>query len=303
MLNIEHLRDLSLDGHTHTLGQRHLSAASGLVCAHGRAYVVGDDEHALGVFSDADTPGHMVPLFEGKLPSGKKARKQSKPDTETLLLLPDSRAWPHGALLTLGSGSRPQRCRAACIALDANGEPLPPARRLDLAALYEPLRQRFDDLNIEGAFISQREFVLLQRGHQGGSPNASLHYTLAKVLRWLHGVGPAPAPQRIRRHRLGTVKGVPLTFTDGAALPDGRWVFTAVAEATDDSVADGACVGSAVGVMSAQSEVQALLALPGSEKVEGIAARLAGRTVEVCLVTDADDPRIASRLLRTRFKL
>ena len=55
--------------------------------------------------------------------------------------------------------------------------------------------------------------------------------------------------------------------------------------------------------MSAQSEVQALLALPGGEKVEGIAARLAGRTVELCLVTDADDPRIASRLLRSRFML
>ncbi len=303
MLTIEHLRDLTLHRHTHTPGQRHLSAASGLVCAHGRIYVVGDDEHALVVFSGADEPGRTVPLFEGKLPSGKKARKRRKPDTETLLLLPASHGWPHGALLALGSGSRPQRCRAACIALGPDGEPLPPPRRLDLTALYEPLRRRFGDLNIEGAFMSQREFVLLQRGHQGGSPNASLHYALAAILRWLHGLGPAPAPQRVRQHRLGQVEGVPLSFTDGAALPDGRWVFTAVAEATDDSVADGACVGSAVGVMTAQDKVQAMFALPGREKVEGIAARLAGRTVEVCLVTDADDPRIASRLLRSRLTL
>ena len=303
MLIIEHLRDLTLDRHTHTPGQRHLSAASGLVCAHGRAYVVGDDEHALAVFCDGDAPGHTVPLFKGKLAAGKKARKQRKPDTETLLLLPASHAWPHGALLTLGSGSRPQRCRAACIALGADGEPLTPARQLDLTALYNPLRQRFDDLNIEGAFISHRELVLLQRGHQGGSPNASVHYPLTAMLRWLHGLGPAPAPQRIRRHRLGQVEGVPLTFTDAAALPDGRWVFTAVAEATDDSVADGACVGSAVGVMTAQGKVQALFAVPGREKVEGIAARLAGRTFDLCLVTDADDPRIASRLLRSSFAL
>ncbi len=303
MLTIEHLRDLTLQRPARTAGHEHLSAASGLVCAHGRAYVIGDDEHALAVFDDARTPGRTVPLFEGELPADMKARKQRKPDTETLLLLPGSRVWPHGALLTLGSGSRPQRCRAAWIALGADGEPLPPARRLDLDALYEPLRQRFDDLNIEGAFISQREFVLLQRGHQGGSPNASLHYALSAVLRWLHGLGPAPAPQRIRRHRLGSVDGVALTFTDGAALPDGGWVFTAVAEATDDSVADGACVGSAVGVMTAQGEGQALFALPGREKVEGIAARVDGRTVALCLVTDADDPRIASRLLRSRFTL
>jgi hypothetical protein len=123
------------------------------------------------------------------------------------------------------------------------------------------------------------------------------------VLRWLHGIGPAPLPQRIRRHRLGSMQGVPLTFTDGAALADGRWVFTAVAEATGDSVADGACVGSVVGVMTAQSTVQALFALPGREKVEGVATRLAGRTVDLCLVTDADDPHVASLLLRSRFTL
>lgn len=303
MLTIEHLRDLTLDRHTHTPGLLHFSAASGLVCAHGRAYVVGDDEHALAVFHDADAPGQLVPLFDGQLPSGRKTRKQRKPDTETLLLWPAGRGWPHGALLTLGSGSRPQRCRGACIALAADGAVLPQPHRFDLTPLYEPLRRRFEDLNIEGAFISQRELVLLQRGHQGGSPNASVHYALTAMKRWLHGVGPAPAPQRVRRHRLGTVMGVPLTFTDGAALPDGRWVFAAVAEATGDSVADGPCVGSAVGVMTAQGKVQALFAMPGREKVEGIAARINGRTIELCLVTDADDPRIASRLLRGRVTL
>lgn len=303
MLIVGRLRELRLRCHTHTPGQRHLSAASGLVCAHGRAYVIGDDEHALAVFADAHSPGHTVPLFEGALPADKKARKRLKPDSETLLLLPASRAAPHGALLTLGSGSRPNRCRGACIALCTDGEPRSPARRLDLDALYEPLLRRFETLNVEGAFISQHEFVLLQRGHQGGSPNASVHYALAAVLRWLHGSGPAPAPQRIRRHRLGNVQGVPLTFTDGAALADGRWVFTAVAEATDDSVADGDCVGSAVGVMTAQGRVQALFALPDRAKVEGVAARVAGRTVELCLVTDADDPRVAAQLLRGRLTL
>jgi hypothetical protein len=303
MLVIEHLRDLTLQRPTHTPGQRHLSAASGLVCVRGRAYVMGDDEHGLAIFNDASSPGHTVPLFGGQLPADRQARKRQKPDTETLMHLPASRTWPQGALLTLGSGSGPNRLRGAFIELGPAGEPLPPPRLLDLTALYAPLSERFEDLNIEGAFILQRQLVLLQRGHQGGSPNASLHYPLNVFLRWLHGIGPAPAPQRIRRHRLGTVDGVPLTFTDGAALADGGWVFTAVAEATDDSIADGPCVGSAVGVMTAQGELQALFALPGREKVEGIAARINGRTVDLCLVTDADDPRIASLLLRSRFSL
>ena len=38
-------------------------------------------------------------------------------------------------------------------------------------------------------------------------------------------------------------------------------------------------------------------------QIEGIDARWRRGTVEVCLVTDADNPRIASRLLRGRFRL
>jgi hypothetical protein len=292
MFRIEHLRDLTLRRGTHTPGQHHLSAASGLVCANGLVYVIADDEHHLAVFDDAHTHGHTVRLFEGRLPSGMKARKKRKPDTETLALLPG------GVLLTLGSGSRPKRCRGAWIALDDDGRPLRPARQVDLSPLYEPLREHFDDLNIEGAFVCGREFVLLQRGHAGGSPNASVHYALNGILAWLFDGTDVPAASRLQRHRLGSVAGVPLGFTDGAALPGGRWVFTAVAEVTDDSVADGACVGSVVGVMSAEGKLLARHAMPNDEKIEGIDARLWRGGIEFCVVTDADDPRIASQLLR-----
>jgi hypothetical protein len=292
MFCIEHLRDLTLRRATHTPGQRHLSAASGLVCANGRVYVIADDEHHLALFDDAHTHGRTVRLFEGRLPSGMKARKKRKPDTETLALLPGP------LLLTLGSGSRPNRCRGALIALDNDGRPRRPARQVDLSPLYEPLREHFDDLNIEGAFVSGRGFVLLQRGHAGGSPNASIHYALSSVLAWLFDGADVPTASRLQRHRLGSVAGVPLGFTDGAALPDGRWVFTAVAEATDDSVADGACVGSVVGVISAEGELLVRHAMPNDEKIEGIDARLRRGRIEFCVVTDADDPRIASQLLR-----
>jgi hypothetical protein len=297
MLTIEHLRDLTLRKATHTPGQRYVSAASGLVCAHGRAYVIADDEHHLAVFDDAHTHGRTLRLFKDDLPAGMKARKKRKPDTETLALLPQD------VLLTLGSGSRPQRCRGVWIALDGKGRPRRPVRHVDLTPLYDPLRDHFDELNIEGAFALGREFVLLQRGHAGGSPNASVRYALASVLAWLFDGAPVPVAQHRHHHRLGEVAGVPLCFTDGAALPGGRWVFTAVAEAADNSVADGACLGSAVGVMSAQHELETLHTLPDKQKVEGIAARLRRGLVEVCMVTDADDPRVVSQLLRGRLPL
>ncbi len=295
-LTVHCLRELTLRQTTHTPGQRHISAASGLVCAHGRVYVVGDDEHHLALFDDAQSPGRTLQLFDGDLPSGKKARKRRKPDTETLALLPSGRA-----LLALGSGSRPSRCRAVVLALDANGAPRGPARHVDLARLYEPLRARFGDLNIEGAFFCGNEFVLLQRGHRGGAPNASVHYRADATLAWLNERADEPPLQRVREHRLPRPEGVPLTFTDGAALADGRWLFTAVAEATDDSIADGVCVGSAIGLMDAQGAGLALWRLPNHDKVEGIALRRRGGTIDLALVTDADDPRMPSRLLVARL--
>jgi hypothetical protein len=293
------VRELTLRQATHTPDQRHLSAASGLVCTHGRVYVIGDDEHHLAIFDDAHTPGRTLRLFGGDLPSGAKARKRRKPDAETLALLPSGRA-----LLALGSGSRPNRCRAALIALDARGQPQVPPRPIDLAPLHAPLRARLGDLNIEGAFFCGDEFVLLQRGHRGGAPNASVHYRAADLLAWLDGRAREPAALHVREHRLPQVQGVALTFTDGAALADGRWLFSAVAEATDDSVADGACVGSAVGLMSARGALKALWRLPDHDKVEGIALReRGGGAIDLALVTDADDRRVPSRLLVGRLNV
>ena len=118
-LTLRPLRDLTVDPAAHPRGQPHLSSASGLVCAHGRVYVIADDEQHLGVFDDPRSPGRLVRLLEGELPVGKKERKRVKADLEVLLALPASAAWPHGALLALGSGSRPNRERGVLVALGA----------------------------------------------------------------------------------------------------------------------------------------------------------------------------------------
>ena len=66
----------------------------------------------------------------------------------------------------------------------------------------------------------------------------------------------------------------PLCFTDGATLPAGGFVFTAVAEATEDSYADGECVGAAIGIIDAKDRLRALWQLEPALKVEGIEARV-----------------------------
>nr|WP_216369848.1 hypothetical protein [Ramlibacter montanisoli] len=260
-------------------------------------YVVADDEHHLGVLqADGEQPVQLVRLLPSDLPQDKEQRKRRKPDLEALALLPPHAAWPHGALLALGSGSRPQRCRAVLLLLDAHGAIAGEPRVLDVAALYAPLRERFGDLNIEGAFASGTGLHLLQRANQGAAVNACIAYPLADIVQWIAQGGALP-PATITPFELGTVQGVPYGFTDGAALPGGGWIFSAVAEDTPDSYADGRCAGSALGTVNADGTLLSLEPLPGAHKVEGIALLPDGRLL---MVTDADDPGQASALLEWR---
>jgi hypothetical protein len=285
------VRTLDVDPAEHPRGRTFLSAASGLVRLGRRHYVVADDEQHLGVFDAAGTgPVQLVRLFDGDLPESEKKRKAKKADLETLLLLPPLPRCPGGALLALGSGSRPNRMRGALLGLDAVGALLGQVRVLDLAPLYEPLGKRFAELNIEGALISGDDLMLLQRGNKGG-PNATIRFPWRAVEAWLLGVATAaPVPCSVREYDLGQVDGVAFGFTDATALPDGGWLFSAVAEATDNSYDDGACLGAAIGVVGADEGLRTMRNLEPMRKVEGIEARLVQGKVAIGMVTDADDP-------------
>ena len=300
MLKTELIRTLTIDRHRHPRGQPHLSAASGLVCANGLVYVISDDEHHLAVFSDRTGPGELQRLFAGDLPAGKKERKRLKPDLETLLW------WPaKSALVALGSGSRSNRSAGVLIPLGAQGEPLTALRHFDLQPLYAPLRDALGEINIEAAMLLGGEFVLLNRGVAGRSDNAAVHYPLQVLADAVEGrlstTTSAVTPASIRRYTLGSIGAVPLAFTDAAALPDGGWVFTAVAEDTRDSYTDGGCSGSVVGRVNARGELVTTHRLEAMAKVEGIAVRVDDAGMTLCMVTDADDPAQPSQLLMARL--
>ena len=100
-----------------------------------------------------------------------------------------------------------------------------------------------------------------------------------------------------------TARGVPFGFTDGAALGDGSWVFSAVAEDRDDSYADGPCVAAGIGVCGSDDVVRSFELLEPLRKVEGIAASVRGTTAFLSLVTDADDPDRAAELGTAQLEL
>ena len=294
-MRCELLRTLTLEASQHPRGQPHLSAASGLARVGRQLYLVADDEHHLGLLDLAgEAPLQLLRIVEGDLPADAARRKRAKRDFEAITVLPPHAQAPHGALLVLGSASRPQRQHVLHLPLDAQGRGAGAVVAREADALVRPLRERFPDLNLEGAFVQGDALCLLQRGHLRDPRSACIALDLQAFLAWMAGDNAAvPQPRAVDVFDLPPVAGVPLCFTDGAALPDGGWVFSAVAEATQDSYADGACVASAVGRVDAHGRLQALELLDGAPKVEGVAVDGA----RLLLVTDADDPAQPSQLL------
>ncbi len=301
------LRTLQVTPTQHPRAQPHLSATSGLVllASGGRwhGYLVADDEHHLGHFVlGDDAPVELVRILPGDLPEDTKKRKRTKPDLECLGALPAMPGYPQGALLALGSGSKEQRRTGLLMPLTAQGllsaNVQRTAKRFDLTALYAPLHEAFDDLNIEGCFLQGDQVVLLQRGNKGATGSACICFAWEQFQSWLVGDHEStPVPEHILKIDLGQVQGIPLTPTDGLALPDGRWLLSAAAENTDNSFTDGLCAGSALALLNSKGELQALHLLQGAPKVEGIALYGQGDHPRVLMVTDADDPHSASQLL------
>lgn len=299
-LSLRTLRTLELDP---VADIKYFSAASGMWVDGQDLYVVADDELVLGIFSLQDSgPGRTSSILAGKLPDDPKQRKALKPDFESLTCLPACARYPHGALVALGSGSTEQRKRGMLWPFVSAGKLAEAPRLFSLQALYAPLEETFADLNIEGLTIHGDIFRLWQRGNNRHPHSALIDYRLDGLYRLLD-TDATPTellPQHVEHFDLGLAAGVPLTFTDAFALDDGRCLFTAAAENTDDSYRDGECVGAAIGLIGADRRLQNIWPLQPVHKVEGISVQQAddGR-LRILLVTDADEPQVPALLLET----
>lgn len=298
VLKLQKIRELNLERPSAPGRAAHVSAASGLVVVQSSLYVVADDENSIAVFPiQGDAPGRLVQFTDGQLPEGKQDRKRLKPDMEALLLLPPFGSFACGALLAMGSGSRRNRQQGALFALDAQGAVEGRPRLIDFSPMLAALRTQVGELNIEGALLTQDRFMLLQRGNKGGGVNASISMSRAELLAALAEANPvAEIRSEVRRYELGSMNGIPFGFTDGAALPDGRIVFTAVAEDADDSYADGPCAGAIIGMLSADGQLLRMERMEPAVKVEGVDASIEGDHLKLLLVTDADDAAISASL-------
>lgn len=300
---VQKLGELRLDKPLQKDRPPFIAAASGLVRHGGYCSVIGDDEHHLGVFSAHDLrPEQILRLLPGDLPTAPKKRKKLKPDFEVLTLLPPAEKYPHGALLVMGSGSKPNRNLGLLLALTAQNIPhAAQTLTIDFSALYAELQREFGVVNIEGATVQSTHLVLTQRGNKGDGENAVIRLQLDELLPELwRGDATAKTLRDIRHHQIGVIDNVPLGFSDVTCLPDGRLLALAVAEDTDDAYLDGATLGSCLCEFNADNDLARVTRLNIAEKVEGIAVWSAEQKT-LAFVTDADDPeKPAALYLSTR---
>lgn len=252
----------------------HVQAGSAVRHWNGGLVIIQDDVQALALTDGPDAAVLPLPLPAG--PDGSVVfgehlgNKAHKLDLEAALVLAD------GRLVAFGSGSTDQRERLVVVSPDHA------VRLVDGAALYAMLRGTVafagSELNIEGAVVSGASVVLFQRGNgaarDGLEPCDAIGWIdLAEFTAWLDGA-PVPSLRRVLPVELGSVGGVPLSFTDATALPDGRLAFIAVAEDSPDTYHDGEVVGCRFGVLDGE-ELRCVDVLdehgaPSALKLEGI---------------------------------
>ena len=258
-------------------------AASGLARLGSRLLVAQDDREAF-VLLDPETA-----TVDGDQVLGRPIAKADKADWEAAVALSD------GSVLVLGAGATPARRRLDRV--DEGGrQGLPKASEV-FAAIEASLGQA---PNIEGAALLGDDVLLFHRGF-GAKPSATLRLALTDLL--------GETRPRIRERvlwDLGQVSGVPLGFTDAAALEDGGVLFLAAAEDSPNPIDDGAVKGAAVGVIrqgrGRWTELRFAAGVSArSLKVEGLAlapGTRGPRGRSAFVVTDPDDPEIASDLCR-----
>ncbi|GLS30636.1 hypothetical protein SAMN04488498_10344 [Mesorhizobium albiziae] len=300
MIELVRIRDLDI---TDNSGRRaFVSAASGLVRVGARIHVIADDELHLASFDLGNLgPGRLLRLFEGELPRAGPDRKKYKPDLEALCLLPPMAGACHGALLAIGSGSRPNRRRGALIPLEADGSAAQ-SNVVDIAPLFSPFADEFEEINVEGAVVAGDDLLLFQRGSGSDPDNAIVAYPLAAALEAITLPDGKALEPRIRHIDLGAIGNAPLSFTDAATGPGFGIVFSAVCEDTTNAYDDGPLRAAAIGLLGMDGNLLRIETIEPPVKVEGIDARLDGDLIRLTMVTDADDPTVPASLYSTAIK-
>jgi hypothetical protein len=206
---------------------------------------------------------------------------RARPHLEAVLT---ARDWRGELILAFGSGTRPERRFVARVRLGGGDTELSvfEARKL-YAALEEHPTLATTTLNIEGAAylpkgLDGRDAVRLFHRANGKprpgvaqpssalpgerTPCGTIDVRLDALAAYLDRCRRDPNAtlgtelSNPRRYDLDDVDGVPLTFTDATRMSDGRIVYVAAAERSEDAGQDGETLGVALGVIETDGSLR-----------------------------------------------
>ena len=279
-----------------------LPSASGIEVLGDSAYIIGDDSPFLYRFDVTGlTVGQPITLFDTAHFSTGRIPKDLKLDLECLTAV----TTPEGeqGLLVLGSGATPAREAGFWVTFTGSGPADVSVYPLSLTVLYHALRPLLPagiSLNLEAAAATSDELLLFQRSVGTEAGNLVFRCPLPAAMAFLrHRTRVIPA-LKAQRYELPSIDGKPAGFS-GASVHEDKLFVTASVEDTTDAVADGAVLGSFVGVLDPTNHAPralptafARLELPNGAayrgKVESLTVRrpLGAGRYELLLVTDDD---------------
>jgi hypothetical protein len=261
---------------------------------HDRIFIIGDDSGWLYVLNNQFELIDRLPLLSGESLLNPRIPKISKPDFESMAVLP-----VHGQnkLLVAGSGSlSPQRDIAFII------DTTPPYAhtQVSLTEIYDNLRGRPEivrtgKLNIEGMAATPQQLFLLQRGNISGL-NVLISYDMPSFYDYITGKSlllPSPA---IHTYALPVLSGRQSGFSGATPIPGmNALLVTASVEDTDTEIEDGTVLGSYAGIIDLDTHsIQYAPFIengqPYTGKVESIAVhrKVGNYSLLAIAVTDTD---------------
>ena len=271
---------------THSSELKGVGSASGMAMHNGNYFVVGDDTPFLFL---VDTQFQVIKkwLIYPADTTVAKIPKSVKPDFEALENIGDS------VLLIFGSGSKsPQRD----IFIKIHPENPDSVETHSLIDFYNHLKSqqvlRDKELNIEGVAVRKNRMYLLNR-----TPSVVFEMDYNAFLRYIAEGSPMPEV-RATSYNLPSIGGTKAGFsgvTSVSYIP--YLIFTASVEVTDNSINDGAILGSFAGTILLEddeltSSIKTIQLDTGDKpvKVESIGVETihSDRHITVILVTDSD---------------
>jgi hypothetical protein len=287
----------------------HVRAASSLAWIRDEIALVQDDANFVALLHPERGNARAVALPRGEAGlrqfDDHRGNKKYKLDLEACAALSDADG---PMLLAFGSGSKKRRRRIALV--DRWHDVAPRVTLVEATSLYERLEAEHafagSDMNIEGALVDGEVLRFFARGNgaprDGRRPlDATCEIPLDALLAYLRDGARTrpPSPAAVQQYDLGAIEDVMLGFTDATLMGD-HVLYSAAAEASKDSITDGAVTGSAIGVISPDGRTRYArltdhTGRPLRDKVEGL---VLSRTTpsEGFLVVDPDDAGRPSEL-------